>query len=88
MSADRSAYDWLKKELSQYCDRVLEKHYDYGLTYAIACEWTRGRQRCRWAAPVEEHGYREFSLNQQIENGEISKANVVRSFTHHRPVWR
>lgn len=87
MLADKAAYDWLKRELSQYCDRVLEQHDNYGLDYAIACEWVRGKQRLRWAVHVEQHS-RDFSLNQDIEGAHISRDEVVRLFTKRRPVWR
>src|SRR5262245_2322102 len=86
MQADRAAYDWLKRELSQYCDRVLEAHK--GASYTIACEWIRGRQRLRWAAPVELRGEDCFSLNQAIADGHISRNDVVRSYTKRRPAWR
>lgn len=79
-----SDYEWLVKELSQYCDRVSVKFFDYGNTYAICAEWLKGGRKERWAVAVEQPG---FSVNAEVRANRMTRKEVIRAYTQKRPSW-
>lgn len=81
----REQYEWLKRDLSHHCDFVLESFRDMGHQYGIGVAWHKGASKVRWAVVVERPGY---SVNQLIRENQLTRREVVRSFTAKRPVWR
>lgn len=80
----RDDYGWLTKALSRHCDQVIDKFYENGHFYAVGVVWQKGSNRARFAFPVES---RDFSVNTEIRENRLTRREVVKSFTEHRPSW-
>lgn len=83
--ACEEAYEWLSRALAQHCDRV-EARVDSGC-FMVAAVWVRGGVGQRVCLAVENAALGK-SLNESINNGELTQAEAIRLFTKRRPAWR